>query len=219
MLTTEQVEAVRMMNAIQDIIGEHIELRKSGAQLVGKCPFHGDGMPSFSVNPAKQVFFCHGCRVGGDVITFVRLLHKSTFREAVEFLAARAGLKLDGFNASPELKAKVSAMKAQRERELELERFINDRIEDVNRQYRALGRAATHAEDCLRAGESDPHVHDLAWAAIERYIAFQNRIEREGLLDPDILRSEWEQQHAEPLKSFNGWKAEREKPAEVSLVP
>src|SRR6266566_9644517 len=152
-IPAEFIELVREASSIVTIAGEHVQLRKSGAQLVGKCPLHGDGTPSFSVNPAKQVFFCHGCRVGGDVITFVRLLHKSTFREAVEFLAARAGLKFEGFTASPELIAKVSTMKAQRERELELERFINDRIEVVNRQYRALGRAATHAEDCLRAGE------------------------------------------------------------------
>ncbi len=196
MLTTEQVEAVRMMNAIQDIIGEHIELRKSGAQLVGKCPFHGDGMPSFSVNPAKQVFFCHGCRVGGDVITFVRLLHKSTFREAVEFLAARAGLKFEGFTAPPELIAKVSEMKAKRQEREDFERFLNHRIEAINRKYRALGRAATHAEDCLRAGESDPYVHDLAWDALKRFIDFEARIEREGLCDPDIIRSEWEQKRA-----------------------
>src|SRR5437667_8122565 len=126
-IPAEFIELVREASPIAEIVGERVELRKSGAQLVGKCPFHADHSPSFYVHPARG-FYCHGCQAKGDVITFIRLLNKCSFREAVEFLAARAGLKLDGFNASPELKAKVFAMKAQRERE----RFINDRIDAVN---------------------------------------------------------------------------------------
>jgi DNA primase len=195
-IPAEFIELLREASSIVAVVGEHVELRKSGAQLIGRCPFHQERTASFYVHPGKGVFKCHGCSAGGDVFAFIRLLNKSTFREAVEYLAAKAGLQLSGFSPTPELKAKVSAMKARRERELELERFINDRIEAVNQHYRTLGRAANHAEECLRAGESDPYVHDLAWAAIQRYLAFQNRIERDGLLDPEILRSEWEQQRA-----------------------
>ena len=61
----------------------------------------------------------------------------------------------------------------------------------MSQRYRSLGFAATHAEDCLRAGGSDEYIQDLAWAALERYRVFEARIEREGLCDPDILRAEW----------------------------
>ncbi len=193
-IPAEFIELVREASSIVTIAGEHVQLRKSGAQLVGRCPFHSDHAPSFSVHPGKGVFLCRGCGVGGDIFSFIQLLHKCGFRQSVEFLAARAGLKLEDFNASPELTQKVSEMKAKRRDLEDFERFLNDRIEAVNRQYRALGRAATHAEDCLRAGESDPYVHEMAWAAIQRYIDFQNRIEREGLCDPEVLKAEWEQQ-------------------------
>jgi len=129
----------------------------------------------------------------GDVFQFVRLLHGSSFRQSVEFLAARAGIRIDGFRPPPELIAKVSALKAQREEQSQLERFCAARIESVNQRYRSLGRAANHAEDCLRAGESDPYIHDLAWSALQRFVDFQIRIEREGLADLSVLREEWEQ--------------------------
>jgi hypothetical protein len=70
---------------------------------------------------------------------------------------------------------------------------INERIETINRQYRSLGRAATHAENCLRAGESDAYAQELAWAALERYRLFEARVEREGLCDLEFLKSEWSQ--------------------------
>jgi hypothetical protein len=111
----------------------------------------------------------------------------------VELLAARAGVPIDGFRPSLELTAKVSALKTQRKEQMQFERFCNDSIEAVNRRYRDLGGAANHAEDCLRAGESDPYIHDLAWDVLKRFRDFETRIEREGLCDMDILKSEWEQ--------------------------
>jgi hypothetical protein len=99
---------------------------------------------------------------------------------------------MEGFKPSPELTAKVAAIKSQREDALTFKRFCDERIKAVNQQYRSLARAATHAEDCLRAGESDPYVHDLAWDALQRFIDFEARIEREGLCDLDVLRHEWE---------------------------
>jgi DNA primase len=191
--TPELIEAVRAVNAIEHVISEHVQLRRSGVQLTGRCCFHADRTPSLYVHPAKSVFRCHACQAGGDVFKFVQLLHQCSFRQSVEFLAARAGVRIDGFRPSPELKAKVSALKAQREEQMQFERFCNDRIEAVNRRYRALGRAANHAEDCLRAGESDLYIHDLAWDALKQFRDFEARIEREGLCDVDILRTEWEE--------------------------
>jgi hypothetical protein len=99
---------------------------------------------------------------------------------------------MDGFRPSPELSAKVRALKAEREREQEFTHFYNLLVDAISRQYRALGRAATLAETLLRQGSAPPDVEMLAWAALERFTLFQLKIEREGLCDPLVIREEWE---------------------------
>ncbi|WP_248647377.1 CHC2 zinc finger domain-containing protein, partial [Glycomyces tenuis] len=80
---------------IADVIGERVTLRNAGGgNLKGLCPFHDERSPSFNVTPARGVYHCFGCGVGGDAITFLTELDGLTFVEAVERLAARAGLKL-----------------------------------------------------------------------------------------------------------------------------
>lgn len=187
----ELVEAVRSVSPIEHIIGEHVRLRRSGTQFAGRCPFHADGTPSFYVSPAKGVFHCHGCGAGGDAFEFVRILHQCSFPDAVKILATRAGIKVEGFRPSPELALKVAALKAQHEAELAFKRFCDERIEAVSQRHRDLGRAATHAEEALRTGALSPYEHDLAWSALERFRNFQLRIEREGLCDLSVLKTEW----------------------------
>jgi DNA primase len=190
-LSSELVEAIRTINPIEEVASDHMQLRRTGVEFSGRCPFHADKSPSFYVHPAKGVFYCHGCGVGGDVFKFVQKLHNCSFRQSIEFLASRAGMRVDNFTPSREWTAKVSASEAQRVKQAQFARFCEERIAAVNQRHRALGRAATHAEDCLRAGESDPYIHELAWNALERFRNFQIQIEREGLCDMDILRTEW----------------------------
>lgn len=78
---------------IESVIGEHVVLRKGGANLSGLCPFHQERTPSFSVSPAKQLFHCYGCKKGGDLIHFVMEMHALSFVDAVRELAERAGIK------------------------------------------------------------------------------------------------------------------------------
>ena len=79
---------------IEELIGRYVELKRSGANLLGRCPFHSEKTPSFSVSPAKKMFFCFGCHAGGSAITFVQKAENLDFTDAVEFLANRAGLPL-----------------------------------------------------------------------------------------------------------------------------
>jgi DNA primase len=143
----ELMEAVRSLSRIEDVAAEHTRLRRSGVQLAGRCPFHSEKTPSFYVHPGKGLFKCHGCGAGGDVFAFVQLLRGCNFHEAAKLLAIRGGLSIDGFRPSPELVTKVAAAKAQREEQVQFERFCNERIEAVNQRYRSLARAATNAED------------------------------------------------------------------------
>ena len=79
---------------IEELIGRYVELKRSGSNLLGRCPFHSEKTPSFSVSPTKKMFFCFGCHAGGSVITFVQKAENLDFPDAVEYLANRAGVPL-----------------------------------------------------------------------------------------------------------------------------
>ena len=91
----EDVAAVRDRSPIADLVGEHVALRNAGGgNLKGLCPFHEEKSPSFSVSPARGLFYCFGCGAGGDVIRFVERAENMSFTESIEALAQRAGIQL-----------------------------------------------------------------------------------------------------------------------------
>ncbi len=93
-IVDEDVRRVRDETDIVRIVTEHTQLKKTGAQWMGLCPFHGEKSPSFSVNAEKGVYYCFGCQVSGDAIDFVREVEGLDFAGSVEFLAAKAGIPL-----------------------------------------------------------------------------------------------------------------------------
>ena len=91
----EDIALVRDRTSIADIIGESVTLRSAGGgNLKGLCPFHDEKTPSFTVSPARGVFYCHGCGQGGDTIKFLMDAEHLSFIESVERLASRAGIQL-----------------------------------------------------------------------------------------------------------------------------
>jgi DNA primase len=91
----DDIALVRERSPVADVIGEYVALRPAGGgNLKGLCPFHEEKSPSFNVTPARGLFHCFGCAVGGDVISFVQHIDHVSFAEAVERLAARAGIQL-----------------------------------------------------------------------------------------------------------------------------
>lgn len=88
----EIVEEIIQRNDIVDVISSYVRLNKKGSNYFGLCPFHNEKTGSFSVTPGKQMFYCFGCHVGGNVITFVQKYENMTFSEAVKLLADRAGI-------------------------------------------------------------------------------------------------------------------------------
>ena len=79
---------------IVDLVGRFVNLKKSGVNWKGLCPFHGEKTPSFMVNPKKGIFHCFGCGVGGDAFGFLMRQDKLTFPEAVRALAKQANVAL-----------------------------------------------------------------------------------------------------------------------------
>jgi DNA primase len=90
----DDVVQVREATDIVGLISERLALKRAGRRFVGLCPFHTENSPSFSVNPELGLYYCFGCQESGDAITFVRKLDGLDFPEAVERLAARAGITL-----------------------------------------------------------------------------------------------------------------------------
>ena len=95
LIRKDDIEAVRNAVKIDEIIGEHVALRPAGiGSLKGLCPFHDERTPSFNVRPHLGMFHCFGCGESGDVISFVQKIDHLPFTEAVEMLAAKAGITL-----------------------------------------------------------------------------------------------------------------------------
>ena len=81
-------------NPIEDVVGQHVNLRRSGANMFGLCPFHGEKTASFSVSPDKGIYYCFGCHKGGGVINFQMEVEGLSYPDAVRALAKRAGMEV-----------------------------------------------------------------------------------------------------------------------------
>ena len=92
----ELKERVREASDVVEVINGYVPLKRAGANFVALCPFHQEKTPSFHVNPAKQIFYCFGCRKGGDVFTFIQEYEKLSFPEALRRLAERAKIPISG---------------------------------------------------------------------------------------------------------------------------
>ena len=84
------IQELKMRSPIQDVVGRYVELKKAGRNLTGRCPFHSEKTPSFTV--FEDNFHCFGCSAGGDVITFIMRIENLDYRDAVNFLADRCGM-------------------------------------------------------------------------------------------------------------------------------
>ena len=101
------IEEVRSKNDIVDVVSQYVKLTRKGSSYFGLCPFHNEKTPSFSVTPAKQMYYCFGCGAGGNVFNFVMEYENYTFGEALSYLAQRAGVELPKIEYSREAKEKA----------------------------------------------------------------------------------------------------------------
>ena len=95
MITKDSIENLKSHLDVVDVISQFIELKKTGANFKACCPFHGEDTPSFVVSPAKQIYHCFGCGVGGDSIKFVMEYEKLSYPESLEKLASMYNVSLE----------------------------------------------------------------------------------------------------------------------------
>ncbi len=128
-VTPELITKIKEAVNLVDVIGEHVVLRKAGANYSGLCPFHAERSPSFSVSETKQLYHCYGCKKSGDLLTFFQEIHGLSFMDAIEELAERGRVALPknwSGNSSddPEQKARRDAAMEKQQLAYKLNRFV-----------------------------------------------------------------------------------------------
>ena len=104
MITEESVQLVKDTARVEDIVGDYVNLKRRGQNLIGLCPFHGEKTPSFNVNPARNIYKCFGCGEAGDPIKFLMSLEQLSFVESIRKIAARYNIKLEEKEVSAEVR-------------------------------------------------------------------------------------------------------------------
>lgn len=94
MISRESIDEVLLRTDIQSLISGYVNLKRAGSNLKGLCPFHSEKSPSFVVYPSNNSFYCFGCGVGGDQVSFIMRAEHLDYPDAIEFLAKRAGVTL-----------------------------------------------------------------------------------------------------------------------------
>ena len=104
-IVQSSVEEVKAAADMVAVVSGRTQLRRVGGRYTGRCPFHEERTPSFSVNPLDKLFYCFGCGKGGDLVSFVQEAESLDFAGAIEWLADHSGVRLEYEETSPEFEA------------------------------------------------------------------------------------------------------------------
>ena len=102
MILQKTIQEIQDAARIEDVVGDFITLKRRGSNLTGLCPFHNEKTPSFSVNPARNIFKCFGCGKGGDPITFIMEHESISYPEALKFIAKKYNIPIEETEVSQE---------------------------------------------------------------------------------------------------------------------
>lgn len=130
-LSNEESERIKKENNIVDIVSKYIVLKKSGSNYFGNCPFHVEKTSSLSINEKKQMFYCFGCGMGGDLFKFITEIENISFKEAFISLGGKYADKEDFILTQKQNSNKFEAEKKRQtellwqKQKLELSNLIN----------------------------------------------------------------------------------------------
>jgi DNA primase len=135
----DQKDEVKSKVDIVELISSYIPLKRAGRNFSGLCPFHGEKTPSFMVSAERQVFKCFGCGEGGDAFTFLEKMEGWDFREALEELAKKVGVKLTSFAPSGKTR--------EREKLIEINKLVSKFYSYLLNEHKAGERARKYLKD------------------------------------------------------------------------
>ncbi|WP_329340950.1 DNA primase [Streptomyces sp. NBC_01352] len=199
-INDEDVKAVRDAVPIDAVVSEYLQLRNAGGgNLKGLCPFHDEKSPSFQVSPSKGLFHCFGCQEGGDTITFVMKVDHLSFSEAVERLAAQAGITLryeeGGYNPSHQRGERIRLVEAHKvAAQWYVEQLATSPEAETGRKFLAERGFDQSAAEYFSVGYSPQ-----GWDHLTRYLRGK------GFTDKELLLSGLSQEGRRgPIDRFRG---------------
>src|SRR6266571_755516 len=181
------IEDLRRQADIVRIVQDYVSLKKTGANWVARCPFHKETKPSFSVNPAKEIFYCFGCQKGGSVFNFIMEIERVTFPEAIKIVAEKSGVPLPKMVDD----SRFEAHKRESDQVIELNQWAQQWWED---QLKSKSAPAKAARDYLKQrGLTEETVQSFrlgfapdSWEALSTYLrqkgATQEQLQPSGLV-------------------------------------
>ncbi len=95
MITKKTINDIVETSRIEDVVGDFVNLKKRGANLLGLCPFHNEKTPSFTVSPSKNIYKCFGCGKGGDPVNFIMEHESVSYPESLKYLAEKYGIEIE----------------------------------------------------------------------------------------------------------------------------
>jgi DNA primase len=209
MIPDEIVERVRESADIVQIIGEHVNLRRTGADFRGPCPFHQGTHRNFSVSPKKGIYYCFVCHEGGDVFTFLQRRLGMDWPTAVRQVAARVGIDVPEVNTrreGPDPREplwEVNASAAEYFRGM----LWDDAVGEEARNYLALRRVSREVSDQFGVGFA-PREPDALRAHLNTLGFDDARLLESGLLvrreDADQPRARFRNRLIFPIQDVAG---------------
>ena len=181
------IDDLRRQADIVRIVQDYVSLKKTGANWVARCPFHKETKPSFSVNPAKEIFYCFGCQKGGSVFNFIMEIERVTFPEAIKIVAEKSGVPLPKMVDD----SRFEARQRESDQVIELNQWALSWWEQQLERSSAPARAARKYLDGRDINEETRKTFRLgfapdSWEALSTHLrqkgAAQELIERSGLV-------------------------------------
>ena len=181
-LDPEYLQQLKSKNDLVDVVSAYVPLERKGGNWWGRCPFHHEKTPSFSVNAEQQFYHCFGCGVSGDVISFIREIESVDFMDAIKILAERAKMPLPEMNFDTE---KTAEMKRKRDAILKILRqsahfYLN---------YLNSGKAEAHIQYILDRKISAPIVRKFGLGASPDFHSLPQFLQDSGFKREDIIDS------------------------------
>ncbi len=198
MIDKTSIEQLKNVVDIVDVIGNYIELKKSGANYKALCPFHNEDTPSFVVSPSKQIYHCFGCGTGGDAIKFLMDYEKLSYPEAIEKLASMYNFSLHYTQKTSNITPLIKALEA-------INRFYKKRLATFTpaQEYlakRGISNASIEKFELGFAPSSNEQIEYLK----ANFIPLQDALETGILAKGQSLYARMSERITFPIYTHNG---------------